>query len=411
MIEDLRRIGMHVYFLDVSAKARPGTSPCPTVLLVAVLLIVPGIMAQPSAAQKDAALHNDVQRALQQGDYDRAIVIYRQLIRLEGNSAPLLLQLGVAEYQKGDYESAAESLHASLRMQPHLAVAEAFLGLSEAARGNSDRSMPLLEKTLASRDASVDQELKRIIGARLGQLYTDRGRLRDAEAIYMSLLKANPHDPQLLYQSFWLYMSMGRMAMDTLVREAPNSYRTHKLIGLLLLEKGNYTGAADRFRQALREDPAAPGLHYELGILALRANDKDGAAQEFTEELRLHPTHAQSYYQLAEQRDRDGKVDEAWELYGKALQFEPDFADAQVGKCRISLIRNQPNEALNYCSEAVSLAPADRPAHYLLARIYRALGQTDKANAELALFQKLQKQATEQLDFLTEAQIGVGSEH
>src|SRR5579872_245077 len=95
-------------------------------LLLAVLLAAsPIALPQTSTAQNDAALYNEVQQALEQGNYDRAIEIYRQLIRREGNSASLLLGLGVAEYQKGDYNSAVESLHACLRLQPHAALAEA----------------------------------------------------------------------------------------------------------------------------------------------------------------------------------------------------------------------------------------------------------------------------------------------
>jgi tetratricopeptide (TPR) repeat protein len=296
-------------------------------------------------------------------------------------------------------------------MQPHFGVAEAFLGLSEAARGNSDVSIPLLEKSFASHDRAVDQELKRLVGTRLGELYSDKGRLRDAETIYMWLLSNFPNDPQVLYQSFWVYMSIGRQVMNTLLREAPNSYRTHKLIGLLLSGKGNYAGAAEQFRQALKDNPAGAGLHYELGMLSLQSSDENGAAKEFEEELRLHPFHAPSYYQLAEGTARNGQLDRAWELYGKALQCNPTYPDALVGLCKVSLARNQPREALNYCQKATRVAPGNRPGHYLLVRIYRALGQTAEADAELAVFEKLQKESSTQLDFLTKVQIGEGGEH
>jgi tetratricopeptide (TPR) repeat protein len=382
-----------------------------TFLVAIPFLIASSALPQASSKPSKSLLYQEAQQAMAKGDYERAIVAYQELIRVDSRSAPLLLQLGVAHYQKGDYESAAAVLRRALEIEPDFSVGQAFLGLSEAAVGHSDLSIPLLEKSLGSSDPAIDQELKRVIRMRLGQLYFNKGRLSDAESAYQSLLKDYPEDPQVLYEAFWLHTTRDREIMKTLLRKVPDSYRTHQMLGYLLAEKLNYPAAAEQFRLALKDNPDALGLHYELGNMLLsQSADGKSAAEEYEKELRLHPFHAPSYYKLAELALRDQQSNRAWELYHKALEFNPDYANAMEGLAKICMARNQPLDALHYCEKATKADPRNRPAHYLLARIYRTLGRNADARAEMALFEKLQSEASRESDYLSSVQIG-GSEH
>jgi len=378
---------------------------CFPVLLALVFFAMKlGMLAQTDVTRLPARLYQQAQKALANDDYDGAIGIYRELIRMEGGSAPLFFQIGMAQYQKGDYDSAAVSLERSLKIHPHFAVAEAFLGLSEAARGSFDLSIPLLEKSFASKDPAVDRELKRSVGARLGDLYSDEGRTRDAEAVYTKLLNNYPNDPQVLYQSFWVYMSRAKQVMNALMQEAPNSYHTHKLLGLLLAERTDYAAAAEQFREALKDNPSGVGLHYELGVLASDSADEIGATNEFEQELRLNPFHAPSYYALAEQAFRNNQFDKAGELYEKAVDCRPTFSDAFVGLCKVARSKGQMRDALDSCNKSIQLDPENKSAHYQLAQIYRKLGEIPKAEAELRVFEKLRTATETKNDLLFRVQ-------
>ena len=357
--------------------------------------------------ERVSKLVQDAQQAAAQRDYERAIGHYRELVGLGIRSVGLFLQLGLAQYQNGDYSAAASSLREVLKLQPELPAAEAFLGLSEAAQGNMDSGFPLLERAFRSNDPEINQELKLLIGTRLAKGYSKVGRLTDAEVVYLALLKENPNDTDLLYNTFWLHLRRAREIMTQLTLTAPDSSRTHQMLGQLLSQRQNYTGAAEQFRLALKADPTAAGLHYELGNALVHLNAPEEAKKEYQEELRLNPGHEGSYYQLAELELQSQQLETAEKLYSRVLELEPQFANALVGLCKISIRKDGLQEAAEYCEKAAAVEPDNLQAHYLLSRAYQGLGRTAEARAQLELFEKLQSQARKEVDYIRQAKIGV----
>ena len=379
-------------------------------LVIVSLLIQSSSFGQTSDLQRPSKLSEAAQQAIAERDYERAIGLYEELIGLGIRSAGLFFQLGLAQYQKGDYSAAASSLRRVLALQPEFPVAEAFLGLSKAAQGNLSSGLPLLEKAFGSNDPEINQKLKLLLGTHLGKAYSNAGRLTDAEAVYLALLKEHPNDTELLYHTFWLHLSRAREIMRHLTLTAPDSSRTHQVLGYLLSEKQSYEAAAEQFRLALKANPTALGLHYEVGNMLLQLsgpNALEEAKKEYEEELRLHPFHAGSYFQLAEIELKNQQSDTAWKLYSKVLELEPKFGDAFVGLCKISLRKDLLKEAADYCERAVAVEPANLPAHYLLSQIYQRLGRAAEAEAQLELFEKLESQAKKETDYLKQTKIGV----
>jgi len=210
-----------------------------------------------------------------------------------------------------------------------------------------------------------------------------------------------PGDSEILYDSFWLYLHRADQIMQRLVDTDPDSYLTHQLLGRLFAGRHDYTTAADHFRLALKRNPTAVGLHYELGnaLLALSPGDPS-AAKEYEEELRLHPDHAESYYQLGTLALGQNNLDRAWDFYKTTLKFAPRHANAMIGLATICMSRGHPEEALSYLEKAVRLDPSNPKGHYLLWRVFRALGRSDDAAAELALYKEVQTQATKNAERL-----------
>lgn len=369
-------------------------------------------LAQAASQQSNTVLYQEAQKAMEAGDYDRAIRNYQQLIRVDSKSAVLWLQLGLAQYQKADYSAAAATLRRALDLQPAFPVVEAFLGLSEAAQGHSDLSLPFLEKSFHSTDPAINHELKRLIGTQLAKIYSKKGRSIEAQFVYLGLLKDNPDDADVLYKSFWLDMTSAHELLRKLVRNHPNSYRTHQMLGFLLKEKQNYSAAAEEFRLALKVNPRAPGLHTELGKMLALSSGPEGqqaAVKEFEEELRLNPFHPESHYQLAEIALENDQSDRAEELFSKALALDPDFSDAAAGLCQIYMSKNHLQEALRQCEKAVQLDPANRSAHYRLSRVFQKLGQVEDAAREMAIFEKLKNEARTESAYFSRAETGMSS--
>ena len=373
------------------------------VLLVSAAVCVGG---QSEAVPR---VYGQAQQAMNKGDYATAIKDYSNLTRVNDHSAPLFFQLGMAQYQSGDYESAIRSLRVSVSLDHELAAAKAFLGLSEAAADHLELAIPSLREAFAVEDR-LDPEVYRIVGQRLGRAYSASGQQGAAEAVFSRLLARYPDDPDVLYESFWFHLSTARTLMSRILQKAPDSYRTHQMLGYLLMQRQSYSAAAQQFRKALEENPEALGLHYEMGNLLLMTHaDGKAASHEFNEELRLHPTHAPSYYRLGELAFQDRNYAEAERLYQLTLKNDPRYVNALVGLAKISLAQEDRKRAEEYAKKAVRVDPSNRFGHYVLSRLYRLSGHEAEAAAEIAKFDRLAKQASEESQFLASVETGGAS--
>jgi tetratricopeptide (TPR) repeat protein len=321
------------------------------------------------------------------------------------------VNLGLAHYQKGDYRGAREPLEKALALDGHLGPALGLLGLSRAALGERAAAKPLLEKAFQTTNPPLDAELRRLVGIQLSKAYSLDRQPEQAEALFATLVREYPRDVEVLYHAFWLHLTHGRDVLNTLVRTAPNNWRTYQILGYLLADRENYAAAAEQFRLALRENPDGLGLHYSLGNslapLAKTAEDRSKAREQFEAELKLNPRHAPSYHQLAELALLDGHSQQARELFEQAARIDPGYASAHVGICRVLAAEQQPSEALPHCETAVRLDPELRDARYRLARLYQQLGRDQDARREMAVFRKLDEESHRESQYLLGAKMGV----
>ncbi len=73
---------------------------------------------------------------------------------------------------------------------------------------------------------------------------------------------------------------------------------THVYLGDVLCEKGDWDGAIQEYREALRLGLGHDEVHVCLGLALRQKGDLDGAIQEFREGLRLSPAIADFHYGL-----------------------------------------------------------------------------------------------------------------
>ena len=76
------------------------------------------------------------------------------------------------------------------------------------------------------------------------------------------------------------------------------------------------------------------------------------------------------------------------QLYNEVVKQDPDNPDAHYGLGRIHASRHDYVAAAQAYNEALAEFPAFGAAHYALALAYRALGETEKAEEQLRLFEE-----------------------
>ncbi len=179
------------------------------------------------------------------------------------------------------------------------------------------------------------------------------------------------------------------------VQQAYTAARGHRkdarAVGKLgmLLDLYNRSDAASVCYQRAHElEPRSFEWLYYWGSLLLKDKKRHEAVPILTSGLQLRPDYLPAQLKLAESLLESGRSEEAGKIYETILKGAPDLAEAHYGLGRVYASRGNLTEAAKLYSQACEIFPAYGPAHYALAMTYRKLGEADKAQAELGLYEK-----------------------
>ncbi len=159
-------------------------------------------------------------------------------------------------------------------------------------------------------------------------------------------------------------------------------------LGMILYANEQYEAAQPCFERAQALDPADVRWPYYLGRTLSNLSRHDGAVASAQETLRRRPGYLPARLLLAKSLLDVGKVDESRALYAALVREHPDAAEAHYGLGRIDAGRGEHASAPEHFRRACDLFPGFGAAHFALARAYRDLGEKEKAQEELALYQK-----------------------
>ena len=145
--------------------------------------------------------------------------------------------------------------------------------------------------------------------------------------------------------------------------------------GLDLAVRGDYAGAVDKFREALKEDPdlheasfnlavtyqklglhsnaetvledlvtkepGSAGYWFALGNARFYQGDYSNAARAFRRALDVDPGHLQALYSLAVSQEKMGDESKARETWRKYLELDPDSEWADEARARLGALEKK----------------------------------------------------------------------
>jgi tetratricopeptide (TPR) repeat protein len=176
-------------------------------------------------------------------------------------------------------------------------------------------------------------------------------------------------------------------AYEKALEEPRNAERNGRL-GMLLYANEQYELAAVCFERARALAPGDARWAYYLGRAQVYLSRSDLAAASLREALRLRPGYLPARLMLAKSLLDGNHVDESRVLYGSLVEEHPEAAEAHYGLGRIEASRGELASAVARLEKACALFPGFGAAHFALARAYRDLGEKEKAQEQLALYQK-----------------------
>jgi len=154
--------------------------------------------------------------------------------------------------------------------------------------------------------------------------------------------------------------------------------------------KGEWAAAAADFDRAAELDPKIENIDYLRGYAHRAGGDFEKAREILEKFVVTHPDHVDALSSLGYVAIEQGRLDEAEAPLKHALAIAPDEVPVLYDYARLALKRRDYPEAVARLEKVISKLPTLTQAHYQLFLAYSRLKETEKAQAELAEFKRLE---------------------
>jgi predicted TPR repeat methyltransferase len=297
----------------------------------------------------------------QQGRFDAAIALYRQVLAATPRQFDALHLLGVIERQQGRPERAAELIRAALDVDPGQARAHSNLGAALQDLGNTQGALAAYDTALRLDPAYA------LAWDNRGNTLRRLGRPGDALASYERALALGAGNPDA-----WLHRAL---ALADLGRHADAAASAGRALDLrpafpdALLAFGNALQALDRpveaidaYERALALEAQRADIWCAHGAACKKSGDIEAALASYERALALRPDYAQAAHFRANALRALGRRDDAVAAYERAAALGAD------------------PEAVGFALAALGAgaAPAAAPAGYVKALFDQYAGHFDR---------------------------------
>lgn len=157
-----------------------------------------------------------------------------------------------------------------------------------------------------------------------------------------------------------------------ILETAPDNADVLNLMGLIAQAKGLHNQACEWFYKAVKQAPNAAPFYFNLGFSLYNDNKPYEAIDAFQKSLALAPEVKETHNYLAEVYRSLGDKDKALHHYTEALKLAPDYTEAQINLCFITVDTAK-------LEQIVSACPDNAMAVYYLSLLYRSQNRHEEA--------------------------------
>jgi len=364
--------------------AKPGA-----LVLVAVLLVSCNISPK---ARRDRFV-NKGKTLLQKQDYARALLEFRNAIRILPQDAEAYYELGVAYSGQGDLGKAFMAYRQALTFRPKYVEAQLRIAQIQLASGDEALTKDANQRLKALvEDSHATAEV-------LNTLAFTELRLGNMETAIQSFEGALAQSPGELLSSVMLARAKlsqkdAKSAEGILMKacgDLPQSADARRILGEFYAYQGRTTEADAELRRALRLDAKNGLAIMDLGRLAFAAGHNQDAGEMFKRASSLEPfksAYAAFLYEA-------GRLDEAVREYERLSKDEPEDRKLRTDLIMAYRLTNRAADADRLLEKVIKSNPGDTDALVQRGEIELERGQFDLAEADVQKVLKLKPSAPE----------------
>ncbi len=353
---------------------------------------------------------------------DQADAAIQALERAESLNATLFaphLFLGLAWNRSAMYDRSAKELKIALRLNPEDLQANLWLGYTYATQSQHALAAEQFGRVLAIDPRNVDaqyamgesyiavgQEKARALAALapsgpwLLQLAGEQQELSgDTEGAKATLAEAAKRKEAVGSAGAALEKSLYEQAREAersaqavfaaILRDAPDSYRAHEILGDSYAAKQQQDAAMGEYRAVLQVNPSLPGIHEALSYCLMLQERYAEAVAELRAEQQLQPHSAQVLTELGRVQMDSGDGAGAMTTLRSATALSDAPADAYALLGKALLRSGDAQGAIKNLEIATAKDANNAQPYYLLARAYRATGNSQAMSQAMGKFHQL----------------------
>jgi tetratricopeptide (TPR) repeat protein len=240
----------------------------------------------------------------------------------------------------------------------------------------------------------------------LAENLEQQGKPLEAVREYQRAAELNPSESNIFdWGSELLLHRAAEPAIEVFTkgnRLFPQSVRMLTGLGAAWYAAGSFDEAVKYLCVASDLDPADPQPYLFMGKMQVAASKESSAATERLQRfVKLQPDNAlANYYYAISLWKRTGddaeKFAQVKPLLEKAIRLDPQLAPAHL---QLGILYSEQEDipsAISAYQRAIAADPKLEQAHYRLAQAYRQAGEESKARDELALYEKISKEKSDE---------------
>ncbi len=330
-------------------------------------------LRQALKERKQADAEAEIDKLIRSSDYD------------------ILLATATMLGQAGLHPQAASFLEKAIGITPaipeaHYDLAKAYIGMNRQADAK-----PELEKAVKLKPDFYEAQLL------LGTLLAGDGEADRAIEHLRAAAQIRSDNPRLLLMLGLQYYERNYFgdAVETLKKAVslqPENPEPRYLLTEAYYRNFEYEHALHCAEETVQRFPDEAMAHYHLGAQLNNLSHLTEARQQLELATGKDKNLVEAQVMLGEVVFKMGKAGDSVGYFRQALAIDPKLMNAQTGLGKALIQLKQYPEAASAMEEAIRIDPQVPSLHLYLSQAYRAIGKTDEAKGEAAIFSRLNQE-------------------